>query len=85
MADVRPNYLLEQARIKAQIAQQEATIAEQWLGIMEMADRKDRYTNNIEAASKAISDLKEQLKSLETEHGALTEEKLASIEKSLNN
>lgn len=69
MADVMPNYQVEQQRLRAQIAAQQATIEAQKLAILEMEDRRTRHEENIAAAQKAISTLTEQLHSLMAAHG----------------
>lgn len=85
MSDVMPNYAVARQRLKAQIAQQQATIAQQWLDILEMADRKARHMENINAAESAIEEYQEQLKSLEDEHGKLTNEKVRELADTLTN
>ncbi len=72
MSDKMPNYFVEQQRLKADIAGQKANIAKQYLDIMEMADRKQRLLDNIEAAKLAVKDKMDRLKGLEQEHGALS-------------
>lgn len=74
MADVLPNYEVEQQRLRAQIAAQKATIEQQRLAILEMQDRTRRHQDNIDAALKAIAALEQQLQSLIDEHGVLTGE-----------
>ena len=74
MGDVVPNWRLEQQRLRAQIAEQRSRIEAQRLAILEMADRKLRHEENIDAALKAISTYEEQLHGLEATHGPLTEE-----------
>jgi hypothetical protein len=73
--DVTPNWHLEQQRLRAQIAQQQATIEAQRLAIMEMDDRKSRNEENITAALAAILNYQEQLDSLEATHGPLESKK----------
>jgi len=69
MADVMPNYKLEQQRLRAKIAEQRATIERQRLDILEMDDRRARHEENIAAAEKAIEKFTNDLKSLEETHG----------------
>jgi hypothetical protein len=71
VADVRPNYLVEQQRIKSQVAAQWATVERQRLEILELVDRKRRNEENIDAALRAIDELKESLAALADAHGAL--------------
>lgn len=69
MADAVVNYQVEIQRLRAQIAQQTATIEAQRLAIMEMQDRKVRHEANIAAAELAIETYKEQLAGLKNTHG----------------
>lgn len=71
MADVMPNYKLEQQRKRSQIAEQRAVIERQRLDILEMEDRKIRHETNIEAAEKAIEKYTAELKGLEEIHGRI--------------
>lgn len=73
MADVTHNYKVEIKRLQLQIKQQEAAIDREELGILEMADKVHRSRVAIDAAKEAISRFQENLLSLETEHGELTQ------------
>lgn len=73
MSDRMPNYYVEQHRLKSEILDQQSTISKQYLQIFEMVDRKQRLVENIAAAQAAIIDKETRLKSLEDQHGALSE------------
>jgi len=73
MADVMPNYQLEQQRLRFQIVTQEQAIEKNKLDIMEMEDRKQRHLENMNAAKDAIAGYKKSLASLEQAHGKLKE------------
>jgi chromosome segregation ATPase len=81
--DATPNWRVEMQRLRKTIAEQHANIERQKLEIMEMADRKRRHEENIEAANKAIKEMEANLKSLENEHGALGDKDLQAARRSL--
>lgn len=60
MADVTPDYKVSQQRLVAQISAQRTQVENQKLAIMELADRKRRHEENIEAAKRAISEYQAQ-------------------------
>ncbi len=76
MGDVMPDYKVEMQRLVMQIAAQEHAVQQRRLEIMEMADRKKRAIEAIDAAKKAIAKIKKDLESLEGAHGKLTEGEL---------
>lgn len=84
MTDVLPNYNLEQQRLRSQIAAQRAQIEQQWLAILEMADRKQRHEDNIAAAKRSIADFEERLRDLEETHGILTDEQREQMKESVS-
>ena len=84
MSDVMPNYKVEQQRLRAQVAEQQAAIARQTLAILEMADRKARHLENIAGAQRAIEQFQEQLAGLEETHGRLTSEEVDAMSASLD-
>ena len=69
--DNLPDYSVEQQRLKAQIAEQRATVERQRLEILEMTSRQNKHKENIKAALKAIEDYSIKLKDLENVHGVL--------------
>jgi TolA-binding protein len=69
MADVMPNYQVEQQRLRSQIAALKANIERQKLEIMEMQERERATLENIEATKKSITECRIQLKELEKVHG----------------
>lgn len=83
MADVTPNYRLEQQRLRSQIAAQRANIERQRLDILEMADRLQRHEANIAASEQAIAEMERQLLQLEETHGLLTEARFEDLKSSL--
>lgn len=83
MADVTPNYMVEQQRLRSQIAAQRSTIEGQKLAILEMADRKVRHMENIQAAEREVAKLEEKLTRLQADHGELTSGKVAEMIDSL--
>lgn len=84
MGDLRANYKVEQQRLLAQIQEQKAAIARQTLVILEMADRKARNLENIEAAYKAIERYEIQLADMEKTHGKLTKAEVDAMSASLD-
>lgn len=84
MADVMPNYKVEQQRLRARIAEQRAQIEGQTLAILEMADRKARHEGNIDAARRAIEEMETQLASLAEAHGELTSKEIAALAASVD-
>jgi hypothetical protein len=77
--DKQPNYLVEQQRLRSQIAAQIATIERQKLEVLELVDRKLRHEENIEAACQAINDMQAQLNSLANAHGVLNDQAYHSL------
>lgn len=61
MGDVKPNPVLERARIRMSIAGINATVERQRFEMEEMKDRKARNEENIAASLKAIAELEEKL------------------------
>ncbi len=68
MADVMPNYQLEKKKLSKQKAAMRLNIESQELEMMEMEDRKVKYTENIAASLKAIEDLEKRIAGLEKAH-----------------
>ena len=83
MADAIPNYKVEQQRLKMRIAEQHSNIERQTLDIMEMADRKLRHEENIEAAHRAIAQYQSDLSALENAHGKLDENEIEAMSASI--
>lgn len=77
--DNMPDYYVEQQRIKAQRAEQLATIERQRLEIMEMGSRQNNHRNNIIAARKCLQELEIKLKGLVETHGEMSIEELEQI------
>jgi predicted RNase H-like nuclease (RuvC/YqgF family) len=71
MADNLPNYRLEMHRLRAQISAQQATIDRQKLENLELKDRIDRNSENIEASYKSLKELQDKYSQLEQVHGKL--------------
>lgn len=69
MADVMPDYMVEQQKLRADIATLESTIQKQLLSIMQADAQRMKYVENIEASKEAIKERKKQLAGLEKEHG----------------
>ena len=69
-----PNYRVEQQRLKMQIAAQEHAVEQRKLEIMEMVDRKNKATEQIQAAKQAIAHMTKSLSELIKNHGPIYEE-----------
>ena len=70
MADVMPNYHVEQKKLEFQIKNLEANLLRFELEILEIIDRKKKAIENIEATNRAVAEHTARLQSLEKEHGA---------------
>lgn len=69
MADVMPDYALEQQRLKAQIASFRHNLERHKLEIMEVESRKRAALDNIAATCKAIAEHEARLAGLIETHG----------------
>ena len=69
MADVTPDWHVEQQRLRTHIAQLRHNIERFRLEIMEMDSRKGKARDNMKATQKAIGDDDKNLKALIAEHG----------------
>ncbi len=69
MADVMPNYFVEQQRLVAQIFTLRSTYQRQKLEVMEMADRKVRLEENMASTTGSIAETKRKLDDLIKTHG----------------
>ena len=69
MADVVPNYHVEQQRLLAQIYTLRSTYQRQKLEVMEMADRKERLEVNMAATKSGIAEARGKLDDLIKTHG----------------
>ena len=69
MADVVPNYNVEQQRLIMAIAQFNHNIERYKFEIVEMEDRKEKTIVNIRATKKAIKEAEKNLAALVAEHG----------------
>ena len=85
MADITANYKVEQQRLKMQIAAQEHAIEQRKLEIMEMASKKDKALEQIEAAQKAIDHFKSNMKDLGGAHGKLSEQDFEKAKEGIDN
>ena len=79
MADVMPNYMVEQQRLVSAIAAQRAAIERSKLDILELADRKVRAVESIAASEKAIDHSETNLNSLKKAHGELDKKKFKEM------
>ena len=70
MADVMPDYALEQQRLRAQIASFRHNLERHKLEIMEVESRKRSALDNIAATGKAIAEHEARLAGLIETHGA---------------
>lgn len=84
MADVGPNYHVEQQRLKSSLAALRANIEAQQLAILEMADRAQKHRENIAASLKAISEYEANLRAMEAAHGILTKDIIEAMYLSLD-
>ncbi len=64
MGDVKPNPVLEIARVEMQIQNQKSTVARQRFELVEMEDRMSRNNENITSALGHIKDLEQTLSEL---------------------
>lgn len=71
MADVMPDYHVEQQKLVVQIMTLQANAARSKLEIMQLESRKVSALENIQSTDRAIDDCKERLKGLEETHGKL--------------
>ena len=69
MADVMPNYYVEQQKVRSHIADLEHRIVRYKLDVMEASEKKRSAVLNIKQTLKAIADFESKLKGLEKEHG----------------
>lgn len=69
MADVMPDYHLEQQRLIAQIASLKSNVEQQKLEIMQIESRREKLVENIEATKKSVGDLEKDLRGLVETHG----------------
>lgn len=80
MADVMPNYRIEQAKLKADIASLEARQLAHQVSLLELVDRRDAILRNRDAELEAIETKRENLASLEAAHGAVTAAEVSDAE-----
>jgi len=73
MADVMPDYNVEQQKLVVQIMTLQANLARTKLEIMQLDSRKASAIETIEASHAAIDDCKERLVTLEDAHGKLVD------------
>ncbi len=73
MADIMPDYFVEQQRVIANIASLNHNFQRQQLEIMEMDSRKKKTIENLNATKLAITDLETKLEGLIAEHGKAPE------------
>jgi len=71
MADVTPDYHVEQQKLVVQIMTLQANAARSKLEIMQLESRKVTSLENIQSTERAIGDCEERLKGLEETHGKL--------------
>lgn len=74
MADVMPNYGVEQQRVVSDIATLTATVERQKLELLELKSRQQGLVENIAATKVSLEERKKLLAGLVKEHGVLTEE-----------
>ena len=73
MADVMPDYKMEQQRLRMQIAALNHNLERYRFEVMEVESRKAKAFENIAATEKAIGDLETNLAGLAKTHGKLPE------------
>ena len=69
MADVMPDYFVEQQRVRAQIASLKHSLERQKLEIMEIDHRRAKTVENMASTEDAIKSRQKDLTALEKEHG----------------
>ena len=74
MADLAPDYFVEQQRLRMNIANLQTQVERAKLEIMEMASRKAKAREAIDGSESAIVDLSERLATLIQTHGEPPEE-----------
>ncbi len=74
MADLAPDYFVEQQRVRMQIASMRTQVERAKLEIMEMAARRDKARETIETSEQAIVKMEAALDELIQTHGEPPEE-----------
>lgn len=69
MADVTPDYFVEQQRLIVQISSLKTNLQRSMLEIMELDSRRRKAVINVEATRAAIAEAEENLASLVDVHG----------------
>ncbi len=71
MADLTPDYHVEQQKLVVQIMTLQANMARSQLEIMQLDSRRVGALENIQSTKKAIGECEERLRGLEETHGKL--------------
>ena len=74
MADVMPDYIVSQQRLRWEIAQLVARIEGRKLELLELVSRRNQTLANWDAEEEAIAKKKSDLESLEKAHGPITDQ-----------